>query len=133
MKALAKFGLVFSLMFMLMTCVTTMGVSKEDNEKAYNQFLIKALGDSNVGIRSSAAQLLGERKVEQAVTPLVKMLEAEKHYAVRITAALALYQIGGDEALKALQHKMKVEKNKTVKHVLAGLIDDMNNLKVVKQ
>lgn len=133
MKALAKFGLVFSLMFMLMTCVTTMGVSKEDNEKAYNQFLINALGDSNVGIRSSAAQLLGERKVEQAVTPLVKMLDAEKHYAVRITVALALYQIGGDEALKALQHKMKVEKNKTVKHVLAGLIDDMTIVKVVKQ
>ncbi|MCU0645325.1 MAG: HEAT repeat domain-containing protein [bacterium] len=133
MKALFKVGTVLALAFMLIVGVSSTGISQEKSEKEYNDYLIKALSDSNVGIRSSAAQLLGERKVEEAVKPLVKMLDAEKHYAVRITAALALYQIGGDDAKKALKEKMKDEKHKTVKHVLAGLIEDMNNVKVAKK
>jgi len=133
MKALCKVGLVLSLALMLIISVSSIGISQEKNEKEYNDNLIKALSDSNVGIRSSAAQLLGERKVEAAVKPLVTMLEAEQHYAVRITAALALYQIGGDDAIKALKDQAKDEKNKTVKNVLAGLIENINNVKVVKK
>lgn len=133
MKAVSKFGLISALVLMLIIVVSSIGITQEKSEKEYNDFLIKALSDSNVGIRSSAAQLLGERKVEEAITPLIKMLDAEKHYAIRITAALALYQIGGDDAMKALKDKVKDEKNKTVKHVLAGLIEDMNNVKVAKK
>lgn len=133
MKALSQLGLIVSLMVMLIVGVNSFGVAQERSEKEYNDFLIKALSDTNVGIRSSAAQLLGERKVEDAVKPLVKMLDTEKHYAVRITAALALYQIGGDEVKQIFRDKVKDEKNKTVRHVLAGLIEDMSNVKVVKK
>ena len=133
MKTVSKLGLISSLVLMIILVIGSIGITQEKSEKEYNDFLIKALSDSNVGIRSSAAQLLGERKVEEAITPLIKMLDAEKHYAVRITAALALYQIGGDDAMKALKEKMKDEKHKTVKHVLAGLIEDMNNVKVAKK
>lgn len=133
MKTLCRVGSVLALALMLIFSISSAGISQEKSEKEYNDYLIKALSDDNVGIRSSAAQLLGERKVEEAVKPLVNMLDAEKHYAVRITAALALYQIGGDDAMKALKDKMKDEKHKTVKHVLAGLIEDMNNLKVAKK
>jgi len=133
MKAVSRLGLISSLVLMIILVVSSIGITQEKSEKEYNDYLIKALSDSNVGIRSSAAQLLGQRKVEEAINPLTKMLDAEKHYAVRITAALALYQIGGDDAMKALKDKVKDEKNKTVKHVLAGLIEDMNNVKVAKK
>jgi HEAT repeat protein len=133
MKAVSRLGLISSLVLMVIIVVSSTGITQEKSEKEYNDYLIKALSDSNVGIRSSAAQLLGQRKVEEAVKPLTKMLDAEKHYAVRITAALALYQIGGDDAMKALKDRVKDEKNKTVKHVLAGLIEDMNNVKVAKK
>lgn len=133
MKALSQLGLIVSLLVILIIGVSGSGVAQERSEKEYNDFLIKALSDANVGIRSSAAQLLGERKVEDAVKPLLKMLDTEKHYAVRITAALALHQIGGDEVKQIFREKVKDEKNKTVQHVLVGLIEDVSNVKVAKK
>jgi len=99
-------------------------------DKEYDQYLIKSLQDENVGIRSSAAQLLGERKAEIAVEPLVKMLKTEKNSSTRIVAAMALYQIGNEKALPALKEVASKDKNKTVRRVVAAIVQKMNTVQV---
>ncbi len=133
MKTLSKLGLTLTMVLILTVFVGSAGLAKEMNDEEYNQYLLKALKDKNLGIRSSAAQLLGERKVEAAVKPLTKMLKTEEHYAVRIVAAVALYQIGTDEVLSIFKERIKRDRNKTVRHVLAGLITSIENPKYAKK
>jgi len=124
MKTISKPGLALVLTLVFTVLIGSVVLSQELNEKEYNQYLIKALKDENIGIRASAAQLLGERKVAEAVKPLVNMLRTEKHYGVRIVAAVALHQIGDEKVLPILKERLKRDRNRTVKHVLAGLIEN---------
>lgn len=133
MKTASKLGLILTLALVLTVFVSSAGLTQEMNDKEYNQYLLKMLNDDNLGIRSSAAQLLGERKVQEAVKPLTKMLKSEKHYAVRIMVALALYQIGTEEVLPILKERVKRDSNKTVRHVLAGLIESMETNQYAKK
>lgn len=84
--------------------------------------------DDNNGIRTSAAQLLGEREVEAAVKPLVKMLKTEKNYACRIIFAKALYDIGDKKVLPALKKLAKHDVNKTVRRVATAIVKEMETV-----
>jgi HEAT repeat protein len=125
MKTASKIGLTLVLAMVLTVFISSAVLSLEPNEKEYNEYLIKALKDDNIGIRSSAAQLLGERKVKEAVKPLAAMLKSEKNYAVRIVTAVALHQIGDEKVLPLLKERYRKDRNLTVKHVLAGLIENL--------
>ena len=126
MKSMMKLGMVFALTLILSGSL----LAQPAGDKEYNQYLIKSLQDENVGIRSSAAQLLGERKVDDAVEPLVKMLKTEKNSSTRIVAAMALYQIGNEKALPALKEVASNDKNKTVRRVVAAIIQKMTTVQV---
>lgn len=125
MKTASKIGLTLVLALVLTVFISGAVLSQELNEQEYKEYLIKALKDDNIGIRSSAAQLLGERKVKEAVKPLAGLLKTEKNYAVRIVAALALHQIGDKKVLSVFKERLKKDRNLTVKHVLAGLIENL--------
>ncbi len=127
MKITSKPGLALVLTVVFTVLIGSAVISQELNGKEYDQYLIKALKDENIGIRSSAAQLLGERKVQEAVKPLVNLLKTEKHYGVRIVVAVALHQIGDEKVLSILKERYKKDRNQTVKHVLAGLIENLEN------
>jgi HEAT repeat protein len=117
------------LMAVMMILVLVVGVGFAKTNNDYDQYLINALNDDNVGIRTSAAQLLGERKVEQAVEPLIKMVKSEKNTSARIITAQALYKIGAPKAYEALMEVAKQDKNKTVRHVAFSLAKEMENKK----
>ncbi|NOZ60510.1 MAG: HEAT repeat domain-containing protein [Calditrichaeota bacterium] len=102
-------------------------------EKNYDQYLIKALKDKNLGIRASAAQLLGERRAEEAMKPLLKLLKQEKCYACRIIAAQALYKIGNKSVLPELKRIMKNDRNKTVRHVVKAIVLEMEKEKLAER
>lgn len=121
MKTLMKLSLTVVLAVFLSSTLLAQPV----DDKQYDQFLIKSLQDENVGIRSSAAQLLGERKVGDAVSPLVQMFKAEKNPSARIVVAVALYQIGDEKALPALKKAAAKDKSKTVRHVVATIVQKM--------
>jgi HEAT repeat protein len=125
MKTASKIGLTLVLALVLTVFISGALLSQELNEKEYNEYLIKALKDDNIGIRSSAAQLLGERKVKEAVKPLTAILKTEKNYAVRIVTAVALHQIGDEKVVMVLKERLRKDKNLTVRHVLAGLIENL--------
>ena len=112
---------------MALVLVVSVGFAKTIND--YDLYLINALNDDNVGIRTSAAQLLGERKVEQAVKPLIKMVKSETNPSARIMTARALYDIGNQQAFAALKEVAIKDKNKTVRHVAFSLAKEIENKK----
>ena len=118
MKTVTKLGLALVLTVFLSSVL----LAHPLNNKEYDQYLIKALQDENVGIRTSAAQLLGERKVVEAVKPLVKMLKTEENNSARIVVAMALYQIGGKKATVALREAAAKDKNKTVRRAVSAIV-----------
>lgn len=101
------------------------------DEKAYNEYLIKSLKDPNVGIRFSAAKLIGERRIYEAKDELVNMLKADKHYQNRIAAAMALKEIADQDVLNVLVKQSNKDKNKTVKHVLAGITTELQDQRLL--
>ena len=128
MKTLIKIsGVLF-----LILLISSVTVAQTMSEKEYNQYLINSLEDENIGIRTSAAQLLGERKVQEAVDPLIKMLKSEKRYSARIVVALALYNIGDQKALPELKKLAKCDKCKSVRIVAAGIVRKMQTLEIAQ-
>ena len=130
MKRLMAFGMAVILGLTLVNVWS--GNAIADENKTYNEYLIKALKDSNEGIRSSAAMLLGERKCKQAIEPLKKMMKKDKFYASRIVAALALYEIGDKSVIGDIKKIALSDRNRTVRHVLAGIVHDSREQYLVK-
>ncbi len=129
MKRFTKISLAMALIVVLSVFSTSVFAQTVEKEK-YDKYLIKSLSDENVGIRSSAAQLLGERKVKEAIKPLTKMLKTEKNSSARIVAAMALYKIGDDSVLPLLKKVASKDKNKTVRRVVTALVNDMQGTQV---
>ncbi|NOY58311.1 MAG: HEAT repeat domain-containing protein [Calditrichaeota bacterium] len=96
------------------------------NEHSYNQYLIEALQDTNMGVRFSAAKLLGERKCKHAKENLLDVLKNDQSYQNRIAAGLALMKIGDKNVLQVLKKQSEIDKRKTVRHVLRGIVREMN-------
>lgn len=127
MKANIKCGGIVILALLLFFSATSFA-----NEKyAYHQYLLKSLDDENVGRRASAAMLLGDNRVNEAIVPLMKMLKTEKDFRVRIIAAVSLFKVGDNSIVPQLKKAYKKEKNKTVKHVLGGVINELQSQEIV--
>ncbi len=129
MKTLIRLCLAFALLFIISNASNAQHAGMTATE--YNQYLISALKDSNIGIRSSAAELLGQRKVIEAVDPLIKMLNTEKNDSFRILIALALQKIGDRKALTALKKTSQQDKSSTVRHVARAIVKEMETVQVV--
>lgn len=126
MKTLGKLSLALVLTMLLGSVL----LAHPSGDKEYDQYLIKALQDENIGIRTSAAQLLGERKVVEAVKPLAKMLQTEENTSARIVFAMALYQIGDENATVALKEAASKDKNKTVRRVVSAMVQKLESIEL---
>jgi len=125
------FQLSMIVILVLFLCSNVFAQQPED--KDYDKYLIKCLKDENIGVRTSAAQLLGERKAETAVKPLLRMLKSEKRYCARIVAALALYRIGDEKAIPALEKVACKDKCKTVRRVTTAIVQEMQKIQLVQK
>ncbi len=126
MKTLMK----ISCALFLILCISGATLAQKMNDQEYNQYLINSLKDENIGIRTSAAQLLGERKVQEAAAPLIKMLKSEKQYNARIVVAMALFNIGDEKALPELKKVAKSDKVKCVRVVATAIVQKMQTPEV---
>ncbi len=129
MKKTIQICLTFILICLVMNSV----LAQQPENENYDQYLLKCLKDKNLGIRASAAQLLGERKVDAAVKPLIKMLKNEKTYNGRLVAAIALYKIGDERAIPELKKLSFCDHCKTVRHVAAAIVQEMKNVQLAKK
>lgn len=74
--------------------------------------LLTCLTDSNPGLRSGAAQILGQARVQSALKPLLT-LTSDDNAEVRWNAAIALGHLGAGESRDALQ-KLTADTDETV-------------------
>ncbi|MCH8289426.1 MAG: HEAT repeat domain-containing protein [Candidatus Marinimicrobia bacterium] len=97
--------------------------------------LIKTLRADNLGRRVSAAHILGQNKEVRAVNPLIRMLENDIKYSARISAAVALAQIGDKKALSALKNSARNDKDGNVRTVARGAIFEIerSDVKIVME
>lgn len=123
MKTMMKVALALIFTFSLVNF--TFAQTQPMSDKEYDEYLINSLQDENQGIRSSAAQLLGERKVEAAVDPLIQLMKTDKNHSVRIITALALYKIGDKKALPEIRKLAKTDEYKSVRVVATGIVMKM--------
>lgn len=71
--------------------------------------LIAALKEENEELRAAAALVLGQIRDEQALEPLVDLLETGKEPTSRVAAARALGALGGQNAIEPLYQAFKDE------------------------
>ncbi len=78
---------------------------------------IADLSSGNLGVRTSAAYFAGEYNIEDAVIPLMKMLNSEKSEGARIMAALSLTKIGTGQAVFAVKQAAKFDSSERVRNL----------------
>ena len=77
--------------------------------------LLIALNSNNYGLRTSAAQVLGDIKSEKAVIPLMRILKSSGDENLRIVAALSLYKIQNPRGLFAVRQAVKFDESARVR------------------
>ena len=77
--------------------------------------LLIALNSNNYGLRTSAAQVLGDIKSEKAVIPLMRILKSSGDENLRIVAALSLYKIQNPRGLFAVRQAVKFDESTRVR------------------
>jgi HEAT repeat protein len=77
--------------------------------------LLIALNSNNYGLKTSAAQILGDIKSEKAVIPLMKILKSSGDENLRIIAALSLYKIQNPRGLFAVRQAVKFDDSARVR------------------
>ncbi len=129
-----KRSMIILLLFVVAATFTTSALFAKDasamnlekDQLTYNQYLIQALKDTNMGIRFSAAKLLGERKCAQAKEHLINVMKNDKQYQNRIVAGLALMEICDKDVLRHLKRQAEIDNSMTVRHVLRGIVQEMS-------
>jgi len=98
------------------------GLSKEKYDAAIENLLI-GLASDNLGLRESAAYMLGELKADAAVIPLMQMLRSDDHESSRIVAALALCRIGEGRGVYAVKRAASFDESEAVAQRCAWFYD----------
>ena len=77
--------------------------------------LLIALNSDNYGLKSSAAQILGDIKSEKAVIPLMRILKSSDDECLRIIAALSLYKIHNAMGMFAVKQAVRFDESARVR------------------
>jgi HEAT repeats len=86
--------------------------------------LLIAINTNNFGLKSSAAQILGDIKSEKAVIPLMKMLKSSDDENLRIVAALSLYKIQSSMGMFAVRQAIRFDESARVRKMCLNLYLD---------
>jgi HEAT repeat protein len=118
------------LLLVLLT-ITSLGLAAEpakvtqllNSEIVVENYLI-GLESENNGLMSSSAYFLGERKSDEAVIPLMKILKNSDEEELRIAAALALLKIGDERGIYAIKRAIKFDESKRVSDICSKFYND---------
>ena len=86
--------------------------------------LMIGLNASNYGLKSSAAQILGDIKSQKAVIPLMKILKSSDDDNLRIIAALSLYKIQNPMGMFAVRQAIRFDESDRVRKICRNLYLD---------
>ena len=90
--------------------------------KIGEQNLLIGLESENEGLRTSAAQFLGDIKSEKSVIPIIHMLNSEKDETNRILAAISLYKIGDLREIRAIKDAITRDESELVQRTCQILV-----------
>ena len=79
--------------------------------------LLIAINSDNYGLKSSAAQILGDIKSDKAVIPLMKILKSSDDENLRIVAALSLYKIQNPMGMFAVRQAIRFDESARVRNL----------------
>jgi len=79
--------------------------------------LLIAINSNNYGLKSSAAQILGDIKSDKAVIPLMKILKSSDDENLRIIAALSLYKIQSPMGMFAVRQAIRFDESVRVRNL----------------
>ena len=96
----------------------------ENQQERTIQSLLLGINSDNFGLRTSAANMLGELKCEKAVIPLMRMLKSEDRESARIVAALALLKIGNEKGIFAIKQAIRFDDSKRVRRLCANFYNE---------
>ena len=86
--------------------------------------LMIGLNADNYGLKSSAAQILGDIKSQKAVIPLMKILKSSDDDNLRIIAALSLYKIQNPMGMFAVRQAIRFDESDRVRKICRNLYLD---------
>lgn len=82
-------------------------------DKAEKNYVV-ALNSDNAGVQASAASLIRKYNLTGAVEELKKVLKKNNADNVKMSAALALIKIGGEEGRKAVEEALEKEESEFI-------------------
>lgn len=114
---------LFSFVFITGTAYSTSNPksTKKVLSKIQIENLIKGVNSDNLGLKVSAAYILGEYKCDEAVIPLMRMFRNDENEDARIMAAISLYKLNDGRGIQALQKANLFEKSNRVKKICKNL------------
>ena len=83
--------------------------------------LISGINSQNEGLMRSSVYFAGKYHVEEAVEPLIQLLENEKEESNIILIALALYQIGDENAMMKVLETAQASDRGKAKRMLTAI------------
>lgn len=82
-----------------------------------------AIKSDNDGLRRSGIYLAGKYQMKELSGELIGQLKKEDDASTKILIALALYRIGTDEGIAAIENLSKTDRNKEVKRMAAAIVE----------
>jgi hypothetical protein len=123
-----KYLLGFAILILLVTLTGNAfasNLTKRDSAiMRGEQNLLIAINTNNYGLKSSAAQILGDIKSEKAVIPLMKILKSSDDEKLRIVAALSLYKIQSAIGMFAVRQAIRFDESARVRKMCLNLYLD---------
>ena len=92
-------------------------------KKSFVLNLIKGLESDNVGLKKSCIYFAGFYEIKSAVGALVEQLQIVDDPDTRILIALALYKIGDEEGIKAIEQLVENDGSLKVKKMSAAILN----------
>jgi hypothetical protein len=89
------------------------GMNTTGWEKAKKAYIYQ-LSANNPGVVASAANFVRKYNIVEATDALKTILLCDHCEAVKVSAALALVEVAGDEGVKTIKEAMKTEENELV-------------------
>lgn len=99
-----------------------------DWSKAEKNYIV-AVHSENTGLRKSAVGYVGEYRLKGAVQDLIRILQEDKNESTRMTAALALVQIGEKDGLNAVEDAVLFDGSEKVSRFCDELLKAGSNSK----
>ena len=93
--------------------------TKLETDESYDDRLIWALNHPDTGIAMFAAELLAQRDAQQAIDPLIKLVESPDPYRAA-AAARALTAFEGDDRVREVLQALRKHPSALVRRAISG-------------